>query len=145
MATLVTRFAFGLALLLLAAGARAQALEIESPWLREPAPGQAAVAIYLRVHNRGDSPRVLTAARVVGARSASLHEHVMKDGLMGMRPAGPVTIAPGGELVLEPGGYHLMVIGLGRAPRAGEKLPFCLVFEDGADQCAEAAVRGPGE
>ena len=139
---LLVRFLIGLLLALLAFGVMAQALVIESPWLREPAPGQGSIAIYLRLVNRSEAPWVLSGARVDGAQSAALHQHVIEGGLMGMRPAGSVTVPPGGELVLEPGGYHLMVFGLVRAPRAGEKLPFCLDFASGTQQCAQAVVRG---
>ena len=135
----------GLAMLLTSAVLRAGTLAIESPWMREPAPGQGAAAIYLRLVNSGASARVVTGARVDGASSAAVHEHTMQDGMMRMRPAGALTIPAGGELKLEPGGYHLMVFGLAPAPAPGQQVPFCLQTAEGAELCAVAEVRGLGE
>jgi copper(I)-binding protein len=128
--------------LLLAMAADAGTLAVDSAWLREPAPGQGVVAIYLHIANTGAAARVLSGAHVAGASGAAVHEHTMVDGMMRMRAAGPVTIPPGGDLRLEPGGYHLMVFGLAPAPVAGQHLPFCLQTQDGAELCATAEVRG---
>lgn len=134
-----------LMLVLLAGRALAADLRIEQAWLREPPPGRDVLAIYFRLYNDGAGARVLDGARVDGASSAELHTHAMQDGMMSMRPAGPQTVAAGGELLLEPGGLHLMVFGMTGAPRVGARLPFCLHFADGAETCAEAVVRGLGE
>jgi copper(I)-binding protein len=120
-------------------------LRIEQAWLREPPPGPGTLAIYLQLFNDGPAERVLDGARVTGAKSAAVHTHEMADGLMRMRPAGPLPVSAGGKLLLEPGGHHLMVFGMEPLPRAGARLPFCLHFSDGAEACAEAVVRGTGE
>jgi copper(I)-binding protein len=130
--------------ILLAQTALAEVPRIEQAWLREPAPGQGALAIYLRLVNPGPSPRVLQGARVDGAASAALHMHETVDGMMRMRPAGPVEVAAGADLLLAPGGYHLMVFDVQPLPRAGARLPFCLLFADGEQACAEATVRDSG-
>ncbi|MBP8926874.1 MAG: copper chaperone PCu(A)C, partial [Pseudomonadales bacterium] len=128
-----------------AGNAMAATLDIGTPWMREPAPTQSTAAIYFQLRNSGPQPMVLDGARVTGATSAAVHEHLHVDGLMRMREAGPLTIAPGATLTLEPGGYHLMVFGLETPPRAGEQVPFCLHFVDGSEQCAAALVKAIGE
>lgn len=121
------------------------AVSIESAWLREPAPGQANAAIYLRLANPGPDAVVLEGATVEGAASAAVHQHTMVDGMMRMGEAPPLRVEPGAELLLKPGGYHLMVFGLGQRPAAGATLPFCLLFEGGATSCAGAVVKGIGQ
>ncbi|MBK9469511.1 MAG: copper chaperone PCu(A)C [Gammaproteobacteria bacterium] len=132
-------------LALLAGPAFAAPLEIASAWLREPPPGSSGAAIYMELHNRGDAPVAVVGARVESAASAAVHGHRHADGMMRMYPVPRLEIAAGASVRLEPGGYHLMVGGLAAAPRAGAVLPFCLRLEDGAEQCAEARVRGIGE
>jgi len=139
------RLVAALLLVLCARAATASELRVEQAWLREPPPGRGVLAIYLRLYNAGDVERVLDGARVEGARSAELHTHEHSEGMMRMRPAGPLPVPAGGQLVLEPGGNHLMVFDVAAPPRAGARLPFCLHFADGAELCAEAVVRGLGE
>lgn len=122
--------------------ASAADVRIESPWLREPPPGQTGAAIYFGLRNTGSAERVLKAATVEGAARAEIHGHTMHGDMMHMGPAGPLPIAPGAALVLAPGGYHLMVSGLAARPVAGGRLPFCVEFEGGARVCAEALVKG---
>lgn len=121
------------------------AVSIESAWLREPAPGQANAAIYLRLANPGPTAVVLQGATVEGAASAAVHQHTMVDGMMRMGEAPPQRVEPGAELLLQPGGFHLMVFGLGQRPVAGAGLPFCLLFEGGEKACATALVKGVGQ
>ena len=117
-------------------------VRLESPWLREPPPGQTGAAIYASVLNTGNRDLVLTGATVEGAASAEVHGHSMHEGMMHMGPAGPLRIAPGASISLEPGGYHLMVSGLAKRPVAGGRVPFCVEFEGGVRACAEALVKG---
>lgn len=121
------------------------ALRVEQAWLRQPAPGQPAVAIYFRALNEGSAPLIVNAAWARGAASAVLHEHRHEGGMMRMREAPPQTVAPGSTLVAEPGALHLMVFGLAEAPRPGARLPFCLRCTDGSEACGEAVVKGPEE
>lgn len=121
------------------------ALRVEEAWMRQPAPGQPAAAIYFRAHNEGSAALVVNAASVKGAASAALHEHLHEDGMMHMREAPPQTVAPGATLVAEPGALHLMVFGLMEAPSPGARLLFCLRCTDGSEACGEAVVKGQGE
>lgn len=136
----------GLAVLLagLAPAALAGPLEIADAWMNQPPPGQAGAALYMKLHNAGAQELVVVGARVESAQSAAIHGHAHADGMMRMHPVPRLVIAPQASVVLEPGGYHLMVGGLRTAPAPGALLPFCLRLEDGAEQCAEARVKGLG-
>lgn len=137
----------GLAVLLagLAPAALAGPLEITDAWMNQPPPGQAGAALYMKLHNGGEQELVVVGARVDSAQSAAIHGHTHADGMMRMHAVPRLVIAPQASVMLEPGGYHLMVGGLRTAPARGAQLPFCLRLEDGAEQCAEARVKGVGD
>ena len=134
-----------LALLGLAKPALAAGPDIADAWLAEPPPGPGTLAIYFTLRNAGAVERVLDGARVEGAGKAEVHTHDMSDGVMRMRPAGPLPVPAGGELLLQPGGLHLMVFDAEPRPVAGQRLPFCLHFDDATEVCAEAVVRRVGQ
>lgn len=120
-------------------------LEIAAPWLNQPPPGRAGAALYMELHNAGEVPLAVLGARVAGADSAAIHGHRHDGGMMRMHAVPRLDIAPGASVRLQPGGYHLMVGGLHAALQPGDVLPFCLRLDDGAEQCAEALVRGLGD
>jgi copper(I)-binding protein len=53
-----------------------------------------------------------------------------KDGVMTMRPVDEgLAIDPGKTVTLAPGGYHLMLLGLKKPLREGDKVAITLKFE----------------
>jgi copper(I)-binding protein len=84
---------------------------------------------YLTITNTGTAPdRLLSAAATVAAE-ASLHESKMQNGVMTMRPLGPLTIAPGKTVALKPGGDHIMLMGLKEPLKPGGSFTLTLTFE----------------
>jgi copper(I)-binding protein len=61
-----------------------------------------------------------------------------------MKPVDAVVIAPNGRLELKPGGYHLMLSGLKRPLREGERFAAALVFEKAGRVAVTFTVRGMG-
>jgi hypothetical protein len=89
-----------------------------------------------------------TADRLVGAESdvaeaVELHISEMKGEVMTMRPIEYVEVPANGQAELKPGGMHIMLIGLKRDLKAGEKVALTLVFENGGRIDVEAEVRAP--
>jgi copper(I)-binding protein len=60
-----------------------------------------------------------------------------------MRPIDYVEVPANGEAELKPGGMHIMLIGLKRDLKAGEKIPLVLVFENAGEIDVQAEVRAP--
>jgi hypothetical protein len=53
----------------------------------------------------------------------------MDGGVMRMRSAGALTLAPNARIAMKPGGMHIMLMGLTAPLRPGTRLPLTLRFE----------------
>jgi periplasmic copper chaperone A len=122
----------------------AGALTIVEPWSRAT-PGGARVGVgYLMIENRGAAPDRLLRAESDVSASAEVHETVTEAGVARMKPVDAVVIAPNGRLEFKPGGYHLMLSGLKRPLKEGERFAAALVFEKAGRVAVTFAVRGIG-
>lgn len=121
-------------LLLWAALALAQPVASDG-WVRLVPPVVRDTAAYLTLENRGKTPLRLVGAETEVAQRVSFHrdyrEHRHGQEVLGMRPLPYVDIPPGSKLAFRPGGYHLMLEGLKRPLKAGEKVAITLRFQDG--------------
>jgi copper(I)-binding protein len=97
-------------------------------------------AAYFVLHNRGGEADRLVSARTEVAGVVELHRSGIEDGVMRMRQVESIAIPANGEARLEPGGYHLMLIGVTRELRAGERFPITLEFERAGTQVVEVEV-----
>ena len=76
------------------------------------------------------------------AGMAHLHESTMKDGVMQMKAVDALVLKPGQSLEMKPGGFHIMVMGLKTALKAGETVRLDLQFEHAGRITVDAEVRG---
>ncbi len=122
------------ALLLLLTPALAQVVATPG-WVRLVPPVVADTAAYLTLENRGKAPVRLVGAETPMAKRVSLHRDYREthqgQAVLGMRPLPYVDIPPGGRVAFKPGAYHLMLEGLKRPLKAGEKVEVTLLFQDG--------------
>jgi periplasmic copper chaperone A len=107
--------ACGIALSLIGTSAGAQqsgnaVVEVQKPWAR--ATTGTTGAAYLSITNNGTASDRLIGAKTPIAEKAEIHESKMKDGMMEMRPVGPLPIKAGPSATLKPGAMHMMLIGL---------------------------------
>ena len=63
------------------------------------------------------------------AERAELHVSAMVGGVMTMKPLETVEIERNATVTFAPGGRHVMLIGLQRPIKAGDKIPLTLTFE----------------
>lgn len=122
------------ALLLLLAPALAQVVATPG-WVRLVPPVVPDTAAYLTLENRGKTPVRLVGATTPIAQRVSLHRDYRQtrggQAVLGMRPLPYVDIPPGAKVAFKPGAYHLMLEGLKRPLKAGEKVEVTLLFQDG--------------
>jgi copper(I)-binding protein len=123
------------ALLLSAAMAQTVNLRLIEGWVRLPPPVLKSTVAYMVLENPGARPLRLTggSAEVAGTVMPMSDYVETRNGVevKGMREVRFLEIPAGGRLELKPGGKHLMLIGLQRPLREGERIMFNLRFEGG--------------
>ena len=97
-------------------------------WARATGASDMAAA-YVTIDNKGGADRLTGARSTIG--EASLHESSMDGGVMRMRPIDPkdgMVVPSNGKLVLGAGGAHVMIMGLKRPLKAGDRFGLTLMF-----------------
>jgi copper(I)-binding protein len=135
---------------LVAAPARAEEVKagdlvITQAWSRATPGGAKIAGGYLTIENRGSAPDRLLSGSTGLARSIEVHEMVVSNGVMTMRPIdGGLTIEPGETVKFAPGGRHLMFLGLQGSLKRGEHIPVTLMFEHAGEIEVSFEVQGLG-
>ena len=123
-----------------AASYRLGQIEVTRPWSRPAAAGMTGAG-YFALTNRGKAADTLVAVESKAARKVEIHASSTAGGVMRMQRLDKgLPVPPGATVTLAPGGYHLMLIGLSKATRTGDKLPATLIFASGARLQIELAV-----
>lgn len=86
-------------------------------------------ALYLTVTNNSTATDHLVGASTPTAAKTEIHQMIMNNGVMEMRPVPSLEIMPGKSLVLAPNGYHVMLTGLKTPLKEGQSVPLTLTFE----------------
>jgi len=103
---------------------------VTHPWSRPTPPGVPMGVGYMVISNQGDTAITFVGATTPKAEKVTLHQSMMKDDMMSMRPLTEGLSIPAGETVkLEPHSYHLMLEGLRGAVGKGESFPMTLNFD----------------
>jgi hypothetical protein len=133
-----------------AAGAQASALgaakagiEVLQPWSRPAVAGTNAIG-YMILANRGHAADTLEKVESPLAAKVEIHSSSMAGGIMTMAPVAKVSVPAGGQVTFGPAAYHLMIIGVTRTLKAGDRVPVTLSFASGAKVRARFAVTSGG-
>jgi copper(I)-binding protein len=97
-------------------------------------------AAYFVLHNHGGEADRLVAARTEIAGAVELHRSAIEDGVMRMRQVEAIEVPARGEVRLAPGGYHLMLIGVNRELKDGDRFTIMLEFERTGERAVEVLV-----
>ena len=127
-----------MALVLVAPMAAAQSVSIANAWARATAPGQKTAGVYLDLRSNSDTAVVAAGSPL--AAGAELHSMTMQDGVMRMRPLRRIDLPAGKTVRLAPNGMHLMLVGLKRELKAGEKLPIVLSLQSSGTSLRTLAI-----
>ena len=131
-----------------AAAADEGSLKVTQPWARASL-GQVKVgAAYLTIENHGQHADRLVGLASPVANHVELHNTIMDEGVMKMRPMEVLELAPGETAALEPGGMHVMLMGLKQPLKEGETFPMTLSFAEAGEvtiqvQVDKATASGP--
>lgn len=118
-----------MASLLVAASALAQPVQVQGAWARATVPGQASGGAFMIL--MAPAGARLEGVSTPAAGAAEIHEMVLQDNIMRMRPlAAGIDLPPGRPVELKPGGLHLMLLELKAPLVAGSVLPLVLHLRD---------------
>lgn len=131
-----------------ACGAASREAEAASPpisvagaWSPDPSGGEAR-AVYLQLHNTGDTSDRLVAVHSDLGAAAGIHQTRSERGVMRMRPhAEGVVLAPGQRVSFQPGGWHVMLMGVKDELEAGDTFNIVLEFDKAGELPVPVLVR----
>lgn len=114
-----------------APAAAAPAVIVTDPWVKTAESGMTAV--FGMLSTSGSAPLTVLSAQTSASPRTELHEVVMQDGVMTMRPKDDgFVLEPGTPHVLAPGGDHIMVMDLASPIRPGDQVEVTLGLSDGS-------------
>lgn len=118
-----------------------ETIVVSDAWVRAGPPTAKVLAAYMKIMNKSDEPRKLTAVSSGSFNKVEMHKTDIHEGMMKMVPQKYLEIPAGGSLKLEPGGYHLMLMNLKSVPQEGEQIDMELHFDNGQTLHISVPVR----
>ncbi len=99
-----------------------------------------ATEVYMELTNKGKVAHTVVAAMSRVARQTQLHRFIVVGGKQVMKQVRDIHLASHHETDLKSGGFHVMLMGIKKALKAGMDLPVTLIFEDGSNLVVNARV-----
>jgi len=103
-------------------------ITLSDAWVRSPVIIDQSGAAYLVIQNHGAADK-LQSVTSDAAQTIELHESMESGGMMSMAPVPNIPIPANGRIELKPGGFHMMLMGLTRPLKTGDKVQLTLNFE----------------
>jgi len=97
--------------------------------IREAPPGSEVASAYMRMRNNDNKTYILNYVHSDIADHIEVHRHIYANGKMEMRPVPDMPLDAKATVDFKPGGYHLMLFGLQREIKVGDKIPIVFEFE----------------
>lgn len=120
-------------------------IHIMKPWSRPLPAVSPNGAAYMKLTNKGEVTDRLVSVSTPAAKTAELHNHIMVDGVMKMRPVENIEVKPGESATLQPGGLHVMLMGLTEPLEEGKSYPLTLTFEKAGSVEVKVMIFEPTE
>lgn len=116
---------------------------VEDVWARQSPMAEGNGAAFMVIKNTGSEADTLVGANTDISDVVELHETIMEEDVMRMRPieGQRLAIPAGGEVMLKPGGLHVMFIGLNQQLKPDDTFQVVLVFEKAGEQPVDVTVR----
>jgi len=116
-------------------------LLIEDAYVRATPPNLPNSAVFMVLKNSSNENISVVKATSNVSKNVELHTHDMKDGVMKMYQVPKIDIPAKGETILKPGGFHVMLIGLHKPLKVGEKVTFTLELSNGETKTITAPIK----
>ena len=133
-----------MAAVLMCQAAFAEGIKAGEAYAYPTLPNMTQGGIFVSLTNTDAQDNKLVGASVNKnvAQTTELHTHVNENGVMKMREVqGGIPLPAGQTPELKRGGYHVMVFGLAKPLRVGDKFPVTLKFQNGKPQTVTVTVR----
>jgi copper(I)-binding protein len=116
-------------------------VQITDAWIRPAGKGQGGTGGYMRLTSPAGATLVGFATPV--AATAELHEMSMEGSVMHMRALPSVELPAGKTVSFQPGGNHLMLMGLKKPLKVGDKVSLTLTFKGSDGKAFTQEVKVP--
>ncbi len=114
---------------------------IKNPWVKEASSSQKMSAGYMTLENPGDKPDKLLSAESEVCEVVEIHKMTYENDMMKMGRVNEIEVPANGSVQLKQGGFHLMLINLKKALKAGDKIPLVLNFKNAGKMSITASVK----
>lgn len=111
-----------------AAKKKVPTLVIKGAFVRLPTDNANSAVVYMKITNNSDKAERLTAAASPVAEQVELHKITKSYGMRRMHEIEEIVLPAHSMVPLKFGTYHLMLVGLNRPLKIGEKVPLELTF-----------------
>ena len=95
---------------------------ISDAYVRAVPPNLKSSASFMKITNNSNKSISLMSVDSDIAKDVELHEHIMNNGMMKMQQVTHINIPANSTIVLKPGGLHVMLIGLNKKLKVGDKV-----------------------
>lgn len=130
---LMSTILISMASVALAQDVQTDALRLAHPFATPTPPGAVNGAAYVDITAFSDSV-TLIGANSPASNSVELHDMQMNGDMMQMRHVDEIRIEAGDTYTMRPGGgFHLMLLGLTKPLKEGERFPLTLTFAKQGD------------
>lgn len=116
---------------------------VQEAWARAMPEGAKVGAAYVTVKGGAEADALLGVSTPIAAQ-AMVHETINDNGVMKMREVASVPVPAGQTVTFAPGGNHIMLMGLKRPLKAGDRFPLTLKFAKAGDVTVTVTVRPIG-
>lgn len=123
---------------LVSAIANAQ-VTIKDAWIRATVAPQKVTGAFMQITSKQDMKLIAVSSKI--ADSAEIHSMEMEGDMMKMREIKDLPLPAGKTTELKPGGMHIMLFGLKKAVKEGEKITLHLTLEDNKKQRQQVEVQ----
>jgi periplasmic copper chaperone A len=121
--------------------AQTSSVKVDDAWVRATVAQQKSTGAFMRLTAERETQLVAVSSPVAGV--AEIHEMAMDKDVMKMRAVGRLALTAGKATEFKPGGYHVMLMDLKQAVKAGDTVPLTLVFEDAAQKRTTLELKLP--
>ncbi|HUP98764.1 MAG TPA: copper chaperone PCu(A)C [Usitatibacter sp.] len=101
---------------------------VKDAWVRGMVAAQKSTGAFLTLTSSEDAKLVAVSSAV--AKSTEIHHSEMSNNVMHMHAVDAIVLPAGKAVELKPGGHHLMLMGVSKPVKEGDKVPLTLTIED---------------